>query len=126
MASRSTPICLPLSKAVQLRELAQRELVDAGVHHNVAARLSDMGVRTVFDMLSLYPRRYHDRTKITEIDEADIGDEVVVIAEVRKVRSRRTRQGRALVELVVQDATRSLDIAFFNQAWRERQLPVGI
>lgn len=110
---------------MQLRELAQRELADAGVHHTVAARLSDMGVRTVFDLLSLYPRRYHDRTKITEIDDADVGDEVVVIAEVRKVRSRRTRQGRALVELVVQDATRSLDIAFFNQAWRERQLPEG-
>lgn len=123
--NRFTRTYSPLNSPVQLRELAQQSLDAAGVNPNVAAKLEDMGVSSVFDLLSLYPRRYHDRTKITEIDEADIGDEVVVIAEVRKVKSRRTRQGRALVELSVQDATRSLDIAFFNQAWRERQLPEG-
>ena len=41
------------------------------------------------------------------------------------VRARRTRQGRALVELDVDDGTGALRVTFFNQAWRARQLPVG-
>ena len=41
------------------------------------------------------------------------------------MRARRTRQGRALVELDVDDGTGTLRVTFFNQAWRARQLPVG-
>ncbi len=41
------------------------------------------------------------------------------------VRSRRTRNGRALVELEVDDGTGALRVTFFNQAWRASQLPVG-
>ncbi len=111
---------------MRLRDLAQRDLGSVGVPAPLARKLEEMGVATAFDLLSLYPRRYHDRTRIMEIDDAEVGSEVVVIATVRKVRARRTRQGRALVELVVEDASRRLDIAFFNQAWRERQLPEGI
>ncbi len=44
---------------------------------------------------------------------------------VDAVRTRRTRQGRALVELDVDDGTGALRVVFFNQAWRAKQLPVG-
>ncbi len=36
------------------------------------------------------------------------------------VRTRRTRQGRALVELDVDDGTGALRVTFFNQAWRAK------
>ena len=39
--------------------------------------------------------------------------------------SRRTRQGRALVETIVYDGTSYLYVTFFNQSWRAQQLPVG-
>ena len=48
-----------------------------------------------------------------------------MFAEVQRVRGRRTRQGRALVEVVVSDGTSLLNVTFFNQAWREKQLAVG-
>src|SRR6202043_546743 len=40
-------------------------------------------------------------------------------------RYRRTRGGRALVELDVHDSTGALKVVFFNQAWRAKQLPAG-
>ena len=46
-------------------------------------------------------------------------------ARVTAVRSRRTRNGRALVELDVHDGTGTLRVTFFNQAWRAKQLPEG-
>ena len=54
-----------------------------------------------------------------------MGEEATVFAEVRTVRGRRSRQGRAIVEVVVTDGTSPLNITFFNQPWREKQLSVG-
>ena len=85
-----------------------------------------MGITSVLDLLEHYPRRYVDRTERAEIAELSIGDEATVDAEVRSIRSRRTRDGkRTIVNAVVYDGTGLLELVFFNQAWRERQLAVG-
>jgi ATP-dependent DNA helicase RecG len=109
-----------------LRELAQRPVRDLeSVGPKLEARLADMGIETVLDALQHYPRRWVDRTKRADIAELQIGEEATVFGEVRRVHGRRTRQGRALVEVVVYDGTSLLNITFFNQAWREKQLSVG-
>jgi ATP-dependent DNA helicase RecG len=96
-----------------------------GVGPKLEERLAMVGITTVLDLLQHYPRRYVDRTHRADIAELTIGDEATVVGEVRRVSSRRTKQGRALVEITVSDGTSNLPITFFNQAWRERQLPVG-
>ena len=45
-----------------------------------------------------------------------------MFGEVAALDGRRTRQGRALVEVVVHDGSSLLNVTFFNQAWREKQL----
>src|SRR5256714_13286867 len=84
-----------------------------------------MGLETVLDVLQHYPRRWVDRTRKADIATLAVGEEATVFAEVRTIHGRRTRQGRALVEAVVYDGTSLLNITFFNQAWREKQLSVG-
>ncbi|MEX2099782.1 MAG: ATP-dependent DNA helicase RecG, partial [Acidimicrobiia bacterium] len=92
----------------------------------LAAGLAEMGITTVLDLLQHYPRRYVDRTQRAEIAELAIGDEATVDAEVRSISARRTRdRRRTIVNAVVYDGTGLLQIVFFNQPWRERQLPVG-
>src|SRR4029453_10207950 len=84
------------------------------------------GITSVLDLLDHYPRRYVDRTERAEIAELSIGDEATADAEVRSIRSRRTRDGkRTIVNATVYDGTGLLELVFFNQAWRERQLSVG-
>jgi ATP-dependent DNA helicase RecG len=87
--------------------------------------LFDLGIETVFDLLTHYPRRYVDRTRQVAVAEMALGEEALILAEVRRVQSRRTRHGRALVELEVDDGTGALQVSFFNQAWRAKQLSVG-
>ncbi|HUY21551.1 MAG TPA: ATP-dependent DNA helicase RecG [Acidimicrobiales bacterium] len=90
-----------------------------------ADALSTLGIATVLDLITHYPRRYIDRTRQADVAGMRIGEESLVLAGVTAVRARRTRNGRALVELDVDDGTGTLRITFFNQAWRAKQLPVG-
>lgn len=91
-----------------------------------AAALDSLDIHSVFDLLTTYPRRYLDRTQRVDLTDLTVGEEVAVFGEVTRVAARRTRQGRSMVEVTVSDAGGSLLVVFFNQAWRERQLQVGV
>ena len=109
-----------------LRDLREIELGRLkGVGPALEGRLADMGLLTVLDLLQHYPRRWIDRTKRVEIAALEVGEEATVIGEVRSVHGRRTRNGKALVEVVIHDGSSLLNVTFFNQAWREKQLAVG-
>jgi ATP-dependent DNA helicase RecG len=91
------------------------------------AGLAEMGVEDVLDLLTNYPRRYLDRTRQASIRDLLPGDEAMVIASVARISSRRTRgrPPKVLVTAEVTDGSGYLRVNFFNQGWRERQLPVG-
>ena len=112
----------PLTLA-DLREIDLGRL--KGVGPALEARLAEMGLLTVLDLLQHYPRRWVDRTKRVEIAALEVGEAATVIGEVRSVHARRTRNRKALVEVVIHDGSSLLNVTFFNQAWREKQLAVG-
>src|SRR5262249_39381407 len=74
-----------------------------GVGPALQEKLADMALVTVLDVIQHYPRRWVDRTKKADIASLTVGEEATVFAEVQRVSSRRTRQGRALVEVTVSD-----------------------
>ena len=83
-------------------------------------------LHTVGELLRHYPRRYAERAELTDLSELRVGDLVTVMAEVRKVTSRRMkRRNGTILEVLVGDGLRTLTLTFFNQAWREKDLPVG-
>ena len=109
-----------------LRELREIDVARLkGVGDALEAKLADMGLPTVLDLLQHYPRRWIDRTKRVEIAALEVGEEATVIGEVNKIHGRRTRNGKSLVEVVVHDGSSLLNVTFFNQGWREKQLAVG-
>ena len=110
-------------RLAQLAAIPVAEL--AGIGAKKAEALAAMEINTVLDLLTHYPRRYLDRTRQARLGELKPGDEALVLARVRKVSSRRTRQGRALVEVDLSDGSSYLRAVFFNQPWRARQLAVG-
>jgi len=112
--------------ARRLRRLAGIPVSElAGVGPKTAAGLSEMGIETVLDLVTHYPRRYIDRTQQARIRDLTVGDEAMVLGTVRKVEVRRTRNRRTLVQVDVFDGSAYLRCTFFNQPWRARQLPVG-
>lgn len=96
-----------------------------GVGEKKKAALKKLGVTTIFDVLTYYPRRYIDRTNQALISDLDVGEEATILVEVEKVSSRRTRNGRTMVNATVTDGTGRLAVTFFNQPFRERQLASG-
>jgi ATP-dependent DNA helicase RecG len=108
----------------QLGEVPVDQLRNVG-EKRVAA-LASLGIENVFDLLTVYPRRYIDRTKRVDLSDLTVGEEAAVFGEVKKISGRRTRQGRVMVDATVSDDSGSFKVVFFNQAWRERQLPVGV
>ena len=82
-------------------------------------------IETVLDLLGHYPRRYHDRTRQADIADLEVGEEATIVAEVQRVSARLTRQRKKMVEAVVEDGSGLLNLVFFNQPWREKQLAPG-
>ncbi len=89
--------------------------------------LRQLDVETVLDLLTTYPRRYIDRTRQVSIRDLRPGMEAMVIARVVRITARRTRgrPARTLVTADLTDGAGHLRVTFFNQGWRERQLPAG-
>ena len=90
-----------------------------------SSALTKMEIDSVLDLLQHYPRRYIDRTKQARIAELAEGDDVFVEGWVHRSSSRRTRQRRTLVEVVITDDTGRLKLTFFNQPWQEQSLRPG-
>lgn len=84
-----------------------------------------MDVESVLDLLRLYPRRIHDRTAVASLDDLEVGDEATVFGSIVSVTSRMTRNRKKMVLAKVEGGAVRLEVTFFNQPWRERQLEVG-
>jgi len=110
----------------RLAELAALPVsVLKGVGPKSVAGLETMGITTVLDLLTHYPRRYIDRTNQAAIASMKVGEEGMVLATVKRVQTKRTRSRMTMVEVDVFDGSSYLHCVFFNQPWRARQLSVG-
>ncbi len=93
-----------------------------GVGEKKSKGLAKSGINSLLDLITHYPRRYIDRTKQARIGELVEGEEASVLVRVVRSSSRRIRGGRVMVNVVVADDSGQLELTFFNQGWRERQL----
>ncbi len=112
---------------ITLRELAAIDVGQLkGVGEKKRASLAAFDIDTVLDLVTTYPRRWVDRTNEARIADLVPGREALVLATVRTVTKRSTRNRRTMVNVNVGDGSGRLDLVFFNQPWRERQLKEGL
>jgi len=90
-----------------------------------AKALETLELHTVRDLLRHYPRRYAQRGELTRLSDLERGEHVTIFAEVRDVRSRRIRPNLSKTDVRVSDGTESITLTFFNQPWRDKQMPPG-
>ena len=123
------PAGLPAGRRLgQLADLPVTVL--RGVGDAAADDLAGLGITSVLDLVTHYPRRYIDGTRMVTIDRLAEGEKATVLATVRRVsappaRGGRGRRGPSRVQLDVADGRGGLRVVFFNQSWRARQLPAG-
>ncbi|RSD23712.1 ATP-dependent DNA helicase RecG [Amycolatopsis eburnea] len=90
------------------------------------ALATSLEIETVSDLLRHYPRRYAERGELTDIAGLELGEHATVLARVEKVSKRRMKaRNGTILDMVITDGKRRLTCAFFNQAWREKDLVPG-
>ncbi|HTV11525.1 MAG TPA: ATP-dependent DNA helicase RecG [Acidimicrobiales bacterium] len=100
---------------------------EAGPPKTLADALEEMGVQSIADLLTHYPRRYLDRTTQVPISDIKEGEDATVLAIVRRVQRLPARRGgRPVVTVDVWDGASYLKLSFFNQVWRANQLHEGM
>src|SRR6476620_7310608 len=97
-----------------------------GVGERKLESLHSVGVDTVLDLLTTYPRRWVDRTNEARVADLEPGREALVIVTVGSVAKRTMRNRRTMVTATVGDDSGRVHVVFFNQPWRERQLRQGL
>ena len=97
-----------------------------GVGEQKAKALEKLGIRTLQDLISYFPRAYDDRRGIVKIKDLQDGESACVEAMVAATPTlSRIRKGLELVKLRAVDESGTLDITFFNQAYRKTSLIPG-
>jgi ATP-dependent DNA helicase RecG len=79
--------------------------------------LAGIEIHTVRDLMHHYPRRYIDRSQVSRVRELRVGQYATVIARVKRVSKRQTRNRRSMVTVTIYDGSGYLDLTFFNQPW---------
>jgi len=113
--------------ALALRDLADIDVGRLrGVGDKKRSSLALLGVENLLDLVTFYPRRWVDRSNEARIADLVPGSEALVLVTVRSVTKRTTRNRRTLVTANVGDGSGRMEVVFFNQPWRERQLREGL
>jgi ATP-dependent DNA helicase RecG len=95
-----------------------------GVGVAVAKKLAVLGISTVDDLVSHFPRRYDDYSAILPISKLRPGP-VSVQAEIESVSGRYVRRGMHVTEAVARDESGSLRLIWFNQPYRAQSLKLN-
>ena len=97
-----------------------------GIGEKKAQAFAKLGVVTLYDLLSFFPRRYEDRSQIVPIAGAEDGANVCISAVVAdEPRLARIRRGMELVKFKVFDDSGMLEVTYFNQSWMKNNISRG-
>ena len=102
-----------MTSGITLRELQAIPVERLkGVGDKKLASLREVGVETVLDLLTTYPRRWVDRTNEARVSDLVPGQEALVLVTVRTVSKRTMRNRRTMVEAQVGDGSGRMHIVF--------------
>ena len=98
----------------------------SGVGPARAKAMEKLGIMTLRDLVSYFPRAYDDRSVFKKISELTPGESVCVRAVVAaKPTLSRVRRGLELIKLRAVDEKGTLNITFFNQTYVRDMLVPG-
>ena len=96
-----------------------------GVGPKKVLLLNKLGIFTLKDLITYYPRTYEDRSKPKFLYECEEGEEALVeVIACRRVSNVRLR-GKTMQRLIVRDETASATITWFNQPYLKDKFNIG-
>ncbi len=97
-----------------------------GIGEKKAKALNKLGIFTLYDLVSFFPRRYEDRSQYKPIALTQDGESVCICALVAGTpQLSRIRRGLDLVRFKAVDESGEVNITFFNQPYVKDNLQRG-
>ncbi len=79
--------------------------------------LSSLGIETVRDLLTCFPRRYVDMSQVCSAASAEIGALVTVAGQVHEIELKHSRSRTSFVTMAITDSSGVLMVTCFRQPW---------
>ena len=97
-----------------------------GVGPERVKSLNKLGIYTLEDLITYYPRTYEDRSKAKKMDELENGEEGLIEAIcVSRISEIRIRKNMTIYKLIVRDETATCEITWFNMPYLKTKFKIG-
>ena len=97
-----------------------------GVGPNRVKVLNSIGIRTLDDLITYFPRTYEDRSKPKLISNLVDGEEALIeVMATSNVSEVRIGKNRSILKLIVRDESGACIISWFNQNYLKGRFKVG-
>ena len=97
-----------------------------GVGPNNVLLLQKLGINTLEDLITFFPRNYEDRSKPKKIYELVDGEEALIdVVCASKVSEVRFARNKVMLKMLVRDDTGDCVITWFNQTYVKNQFKIG-
>ncbi len=96
-----------------------------GVGPSRVLLLNKLGIFTLNDLITYYPRTYEDRNKPKYICECEDGEEVLIEAVACNKMTSIRLKGKTMQKLIVRDETASATLTWFNQPYLRDKFSIG-
>lgn len=90
-----------------------------------AAKLEELGIKTVRDLVLYFPRLHVDKSAYTNIAELKTDEVNNVVGTISNLFHKRTKNGKHLTKALLSDETGSVEVIWFNQPYLKRVLKNG-
>ena len=116
-----------LNDAIARKNLAIGIQFIKGIGPKLAALLEKKDIRTIEDALYLLPLRYEDRRQLLSIASLRPGQSAVFSGAVLSAEESRTKSGRNVFEVLIQDDSGTIACKWFsaNAVWMKRTWKIG-
>ena len=97
-----------------------------GVGPERVKHLNKLGIFTLEDLITYYPRTYEDRSKSKTIDELVNGEETLIEAIcVSRIAEIKIKRNMTIYKLTVRDETETCQITWFNMPYLKTKFKLG-
>lgn len=98
-----------------------------GVGPNRVVLLNKLGIYTLKDLITYYPREHEDRSKPSKIADLVDGQEALIegicVSRVNEIRTR--RKNMTIYKLIVRDDTETALLTWYNQPYLKQKFKLG-
>ena len=96
-----------------------------GVGPKKKAELARLGIATVYDLLTYFPRTYEDQSVLTRIADLQPGTVATVAGTIVNLQEQTGRRGLTILTAYLNDGTGILQVTWFNQKYLKKTLKAG-